>query len=51
MCHVSLKYMELDGRGNDLKIASFFSFLRNFPFGNSKRVSCKASWVKFKFFS
>ena len=29
MCQLSLKYMEPNGRGNDLKMASFFSFLQN----------------------
>ena len=32
MCQVSLKYMEPNGRGNVLKIASFLSYLQNFAF-------------------
>ena len=32
MCKISLKYMELNGRGNDLKIASFSSFLKSVTF-------------------
>ena len=32
MCQVSMKYMKPDGKGNDLKIASFFSFLQNVDF-------------------
>ena len=31
-CKVSLKYVKPNDRGNDLKIASFFSFLQNVAF-------------------
>ena len=55
---VSLKYMEANGRGNDLKIASFFSFFLivflvflSVAFWNSKCISCKASRVIVKFCS
>ena len=32
MCKVSLKHVEPNGRDSDLKIASFFSFLKMLPF-------------------